>query len=127
MKYLLFILAIVITQPAISQYSAQEILTMASKSMSIRNSVTYKADCLYKFFDSDDTLAFSSEVKLLKDVRDSIFGGYIRYDAADTIYKYYDLKGIYIVNTKSKKTERYNPHKDEYWAMTGNIRHNMVW
>lgn len=127
MKYLFLILTVVIAQPALSQNTAQEILTLASKSMAIRNSVSYRADCLYKFFDGDDTIAFSSEVKLLKNVQDSIFGGYIRYDIADTMYKYYDMYGIYVVNTKSKKTERFDPHKGEYWAMTGNIRHNMVW
>jgi thiol-disulfide isomerase/thioredoxin len=127
MKYVLFILTLAIASPAFSQYSAQEILTLASKSMAIRNSVTYKADCLYKFFDGDDTTAFSSEVKLLKDVQDSIFGGYITYNMSDTMYKFYDLQGIYVVNTKSKKIERFDPHKGEYWAMTGNIRHNLVW
>lgn len=127
MKYLLVILALTVANPTFSQTNAKDVLILASKSMSIRNSVTYKADCLYKFFDGDDTIAFSGEVKLLKDVQDTIFGGYIRYDVADTVYKYYDLYGIYIVNTKSKKTVRYNPHNDEYWAMTGNIRHDLVW
>lgn len=127
MKYLLVLLALVVTNPGFGQTTAKEILILASKSMSIRNSVTYKADCLYKFFDDDDTIAFSSEVKLLKDVRDTIFGGYISYDAADTVYKYYDLHGIYVVNTKSRKNERFDPHKGEYWAMTGNVRHDLVW
>ncbi|MBW7914604.1 MAG: TlpA family protein disulfide reductase [Taibaiella sp.] len=127
MKYLLVILSLAIANTAFSQPTAKEVLILASKSMSIRNSVTYKADCLYKFYDDDDTLSFSSEVKLLKEVRDTIFGGYIRYDAADTLYKYYDLHGIYIVNTKGKKIDRFDPHKGEYWALTGNIKHELVW
>ncbi len=127
MKYSLLVLTLTIANNTFSQPTAKEVLILASKSMSIRHSVTYKADCLYKFFDGDDTIAFSSEVKLLKDVRDSIFGGYIRYHMSDTMYKFYDLQGIYVVNTKSRKTERFNPHKGEYWAMTGNTRHNLVW
>ncbi len=127
MKYLFVAAFCLLSSPANAQYTAQEILTMASKSMSIRSSVQYQANCLYKFFDGDDTMAFSGAVQLLKDARDSIFGGYVRYQMFDTLYKLYDLHGIYAVNTKSRKIDRFDPHKGEYWAMTGNIRHNMVW
>lgn len=127
MKYLLVILSLALASHAFSQPTAQEVLILASKSMSIRNSVRYKADCLYKFFDDNDTIAFSGNVLLLKDAQDTIFGGYIRYDTADTLYKYYDRHGIYIVNTKSNKIDRFDPHKGEYWAMTGNIKHELVW
>lgn len=128
MRYLLFILAIVITQPAFSQYSAQEILTLASKSMAIRKSVNYYTDCEFKFFDSDDTIRFSGEVQLMKEARDSIFGGYISYTMLDTLHKLYDLNSIYIVNTQSKKTTVFDPHvKKESWVMTGNTHHHRVW
>lgn len=128
MKTIIATILFLATTPLFSygQLSASEVLKHSSKTLRIRKSMEYQADCKFKYLDSDDTFHFAGNVHLYKELTDTIFGGYIWYNISDSVFKFYDLNGIYEVNRKKDTVTRYNPHNGEYWAMTGNIRHRLV-
>ena len=125
-RTLLLFSTLLIFSTSYAQYDAKEIIMQSYKSLSIRKSIQYSADCRFKFFDGDDTMQFSSNVQMLKNAKDTIFGGYLKYTLGDTMYSCYNLDKIFSVDNKNKKVKIYDPHKGEYWAMTGNIRYRVV-
>lgn len=83
------------------------------------NSIDYDINYKMKYFSSDDTLNYNSHCVLIRNKKDSIFGGEIWIEN-DSIDRYYDLKNIYIIDHKKKKITKYFPHKGQDWAINGN-------
>lgn len=123
---LTLIVCLFISSGLYAQYDAKEIILQSYKSLSIRKSIQYNADCRFKFFDHDDTMQFTSNVQMLKNNTDTIFGAYLKYTFGDTMYACYDMEKIFFTDSKNKTVKIYDPHKGEYWAMTGNIHNRVV-
>ena len=82
-------------------------------------SIEYDINYKMKYFSSDDTLNYNSHCILLRNKKDTIFGGEI-WIKNDSIDRYYDLNNIYIINHNKKKITKYFPHKGQDWAINGN-------
>jgi len=83
------------------------------------NSIDYDINYKMKYFSSDDTLNYNSHCILIRNKKDTIFGGEI-WIKNDSIDRYYDLNNIYIIEHKKKKITKYFPHKGQEWAINGN-------
>lgn len=83
------------------------------------NSIDYDINYKMKYFSSDDTLNYNTHCVLLRNKKDTIFGGEIWIEN-DSIDRYYDLKNIYIIEYKKEKITKYFPHKGQDWAINGN-------
>ena len=84
------------------------------------NSIDYDINYKMKYFSSDDTLNYNTHCVLLRNKKDTIFGGEIWIEN-DSIDRYYDLKNIYIIEYKKEKITKYFPHKGQDWAINGQI------
>jgi thiol-disulfide isomerase/thioredoxin len=82
-------------------------------------SIDYDINYKIKYFSSDDTLNYNTHCVLLRNKKDTIFGGEIWIEN-DSIDRYYDLENIYIIEHKKEKITKYFPHKGQDWAINGN-------
>ncbi|NVK52801.1 MAG: TlpA family protein disulfide reductase [Flavobacteriaceae bacterium] len=83
-------------------------------------SIEYDVDVKNKRLSSDkDTLKLYSNARLIRDDKDTIFGG-LFWVKTDSIERYYDTKHIYIINHNNKAITRYFPHKGQDWVIKKN-------
>ncbi len=77
-----------------------------------KTSLSYDINYQIKFFsETTDTTKINANVDLIRVENDSLFGGYIWIDAADSISRYYDTKALYIIEHKNAKITKYPKSK----------------
>lgn len=91
-----------------------------SEQSSLSADVEYKI----KFLDSEDTTTIKTQIKLIRDTKDTIYGGIVWYKAEiDSTYKniekYYDGDKLYLTLKDSLSLTRYNPKIGETFPIDG--------
>ena len=91
-----------------------------SEQTSLSADVEYKI----KFFDNEDTTTVKTQVKLIRDIKDTIYGGIVWYKAhIDSTYKniekYYDGDKIYVTRKDSLSLTRFNAKIGETFTIDG--------
>ena len=89
-----------------------------------QGSLTADVDYMIKYFDNDDTTKVKAKVKLIRDTKDTIFGGVVWYTAdIDSTYKniikYYDGNKAYLILKDSSSITRYDAKKGETFIIDG--------
>jgi len=121
MKYLIYLLAVVIC--LISCQKEKSInLIVENFEKKVKKNKAWEYDINYKmkyFSSNEDTLNYNSNVRLIRNKSDTIFGGslWIKNDSVD---RYYDLKHIYYIDHKREKITKFFPHNGQDWAINGN-------
>lgn len=95
-------------------------------SIKFRNhkSISYSVSYSMKYFNKDVPIKMHGDGQLLRQVDDSLFGGYVWFTTIDSTYsyeRYYDLNNIYIINNNGRKITEYETHKKEKWPISGNV------
>lgn len=95
-----------------------------SKYYTQQTSISADVDYSIKYFDNDDTTKVKTQIKLIRDKKDTIFGGIVWYKAdIDSTYinveKYYDRDKLYLIEKDSLLVTRYNTKKGETFAIDG--------
>jgi thiol-disulfide isomerase/thioredoxin len=97
-----------------------------SKYYAEQTSLSADVEYKIKYFDSDDTTTVKSEVKLIRDTKDTLFGGTVWYTAdIDSTYKnvqkYYDNSAgkLYLILNDSSTVTRYDVNKGETFIIDG--------
>lgn len=98
----------------------EEVAKYYSQQASLTADVEYKIN----FFDYDDTTTYKTQVKMVRDIKDTIYGGNIWYNVyLDSTYKniekYYDQKNAYFILKDSEKIIRYDVKKGETFIIDG--------
>jgi len=90
-------------------------------------SLSYNVKFRLKYFGRKDTIAIPAYCKLIKNKKDTIFGGYLWFiDKRYNYIRYYDLDSIYFIDDSMKTITTYNNPKTEYWAITGNTTGHVI-
>ena len=92
-----------------------------------KKQLTYNATLKFKFFDDDDSLKYTGNVYILKSAEDAIYKGKVWFSTNDSIYKFYDLNRIYVVNKNKKNVTTYIPDKNSMWPISGTIESDIVY
>jgi len=95
---------------------------------------TIDYDFIYKIktFDDDDTLVYKGNCNLIRDVKDTIFGGSIWYDisseytnsvrdTASTRSKYYNGNNLFLIDNKKMAATKFDPFKGETYPITSSF------
>jgi len=90
-------------------------------------SISYDAHYKIKYFDSDDsdTTTVNGHCKLIRDAKDTIFGGgwiWMDFDGDAEISGYslyYDLEHLYHIEPNKREITKFEPFKDETGPITG--------
>lgn len=83
------------------------------------SSISYTIEYSIKMFDYDEPAKVKSKCQLIRNRKDSIFGGIILYNAIDTLNnqilyeKYYDLKSIWYIDPNKKEITKLDAHKGQ--------------
>jgi thiol-disulfide isomerase/thioredoxin len=88
------------------------------------SSISYDLSYRIKYFDYADTTNIFSKAIIIKEEKDSLFGGYIWFSRKDSIndyIKYYDLKSFYVINNITKVVTIYNPEKPIPYGFKNNF------
>lgn len=92
-------------------------------------SISYHVNFRMKYLSNSDTIHIQGTCKLVKDAKDTLFGGYVWFNSLwghRNFIKYYDLDSIYIIDDSLKSITSYNKPSTEYWAITGNTAGSMI-
>ncbi|TRW24322.1 TlpA family protein disulfide reductase [Flavobacterium zepuense] len=89
-------------------------------------SISYDVHYKIKYFDSEDTdtTTVNGHCKLIRDAKDTIFGGgriWMDFDADTEISShslYYDLEYLYVIEPNKKELTKFEPLKDETGPIT---------
>lgn len=125
MKYIFSYLLIILSF-CVNAQDGRKILLKSYDVLKRHKSVEYNCIVRSKSFNSDDTSSINAKVYILR-TQDTIFESKLWYSQNDTFYQFYDMKNIYKVDGRNKKVTKYNPHKKEAWALTGNTLYDVVW
>lgn len=98
----------------------KEVAEYYAEHTSMSADVAYKV----KYFDNDDTTKINTSVKLIRDTKDTIYGGIVWYKShIDSIYKniekYYDENKLYLIKNDSLSILRYDAKKGETFIIDG--------
>ena len=79
-----------------------------------KKSLNYDIEYSIKTFDSNDTIKIKSNVTLIRDHKDSVYGGSFWYTVKDSLHwftKYYDLKFLYVIDHNTKEVTTFDLKK----------------
>ncbi len=89
-----------------------------------KKSLNYDIEYSIKTFDSNDTIKIKSNVTLIRDHKDSVYGGSFWYTVKDSLHwftKYYDLKFLYVIDHNTKEVTTFDLKKGQTWPISGAI------
>ncbi len=107
--------------------TAREVLQSSYEQLMRHNSIQYNVKFRMKFFSEDDTNTYRVTCHLKKVPTDSLFGGTININIADTGRIVYDGTHIWNIKSKQHTARRYNATKGETWAITSNFNERSIW
>lgn len=90
------------------------------KNISQHKSIDYDLDYKIKLYSSEDTLKYKVHCTLVRNLKDTIFGGAI-WIGNDSIERYYDLKNIYLINHNRNEIIKFFPKKKQLWVMSNQL------
>ena len=125
-KTLLFILLFFINVSFGQENYPKSILSRSYKIIKDKKYVGYEAVYKIKFFGNADTSIFRSNVSLLKNKSDTIFGGSFWFSINNTEYKFYDFHKIYDVSKNERKVTVYDPYKGERSIISGSAASGVI-
>jgi thiol-disulfide isomerase/thioredoxin len=126
MKTILIIsLLVVAAISASATDNPAQLLKSMQNSFDRHSSVSYKSTVKYKSLSKDDTVSFTSNVSMLREKSDTLFGGEILYTTDNAgengTLRFYDLLNVYTSESGAKSATKYFPHKGQDWALTPTI------
>lgn len=82
------------------------------------NSISYDITYKNKYFNNDDTTELEGNCIIIREPKDTIFGGILWIKTNDSMERYYDLENIYIIDHKKKQITRFKAHNNQIGAIT---------
>lgn len=90
-----------------------------------QSSMSYDIDYKIKIFDDEDTLKIGRHCNLIRDLKDTIFGGYIWYDKINNVddnsSKYFDLRYTYFIDHDKKAITRHSMKQGGNYVISSNF------
>ncbi|MES2764366.1 MAG: TlpA disulfide reductase family protein [Bacteroidota bacterium] len=129
MKILIFALLTAFTclTASAQELTPKDIFLKTQEELLKYDRVAYTATSTMKLFDYEDIHKSNIRAEIIRNSKDTIFGGRIYFVANDTIERLYDLKHVYNFDSKKKIALSYDAHKGEEGALSGGIYGDVLW
>lgn len=115
MRAILFLTILFISTYCSAQQSPEALLKQMAETFKQHQSLSYTADFAIKYADSKDTSYTQATVHMLRDARDTVWGGmvWIGEGAKFETYAFYDLDKRYVVMNQIGKVWKERPRKND--------------
>ena len=124
----MLIMVLLCSAQAYAQETAQSIMDKSYAAIKGKKSVTYDVNYRVRHLRDNDTLTYKSRVYMLRDTKDTVFGGCFWFTISDSLVKFYDLNHIFFLKQKTRRAIIYDPHKKgQLSVIRGSDQSDCLW